>query len=499
MVSGSCLYSNGDLHYVIEIISVAVFFFGLFVIIYLRLHTMESGTDNFLSLNSINKRKHSTPKTCFDSNSKIGKFVALNESRFSITNSSQINTSGFLKDKIILPTPSKSNSNLPSSFSESEILSASFQQHRQLKEQQNCSSYTVNEQEQLSWSMVQKDKSLRDVGCIEEILPNSNDCNTTSGITQTRLTNYHPENNLSLSKLLLSQIKWRNPIIGTSKSERIASATSSKVLSKTDFDRIYSSFRFNKAMLKDAQVLGQVDQKFIACLLNTGQENDQILVLIDQHAAHERVRLEKLLRQIGYYTKNNESSQKTLKNQVCSLSPPSEVFFSDSEIDLLLHFTAEFQKAGINFATVKSKLTMINSGQRYRVLFSTVPSIFVNVCTEQNKARGSLVNGDLLKEYILEQSKMMKTCASKCNISSSPVIFKVLASYACHGAIKFGDTLDKETCVKVMRDLSLCQLPFQCAHGRPAIAPLLRFSTLKPFFEKFVRRKPNLRKLKKCF
>jgi len=457
---------------------------------------MEGG--NFLSLNSINKRKHSTPKPFINSNSKIGKFIGTNDS--TIINTNSLHTSVFLKSKSILPTPSTSNSDkscLPS-FSESDILSASFQQHKQLKEQHNCIIYTVNEQEQLSWSVVQRTKALKDVDCLEDILHNSNNCNTTADITQTRLTNYHPENNLSSNGR--SQIKWRNPIMGTAQSERVASTTSSKVLSKTDFDRIYSSFRFNKAMLKDAKVLGQVDQKFIACLLNTGQENDQILVLIDQHAAHERIRLEKLLQQIGYYNKNSESSQKTLKNQICTLSPPTEVFFSDNEIDLLLHFNAEFQKAGINFATVKSKMTMTSSGQRYRVLFSTVPSIFVNVCTEQKKARGSLVNGELLKEYILEQSKMMKTCASKCNTSSSPVIFKVLASYACHGAIKFGDILETETCVKVVHDLSLCQLPFQCAHGRPAIAPLLRFSTLKPFFEKFVRRKPNLRKLKKkCF
>ena len=457
---------------------------------------MEGG--NFLSQNSLNKRKHSTPKPLFNLNSKIGKFIGTNDSTIVSTNS--LHTSAFLKNKSILPTPStiKSDEFCLTSCSESDILSASFQQHKQFKEQQNCSRYTVNEQEQLSWSIVQRTKALRDVDCLEDILHSSNDCNTTADITQTRLTNYHPENNLSSTGR--TQIKWRNPIMGTAQSERVASTTSSKVLSKTDFDRIYSSFRFNKSMLKDAKVLGQVDQKFIACLLNADQENDQILVLIDQHAAHERIRLEKLLEQIGYYNKNSESSQNSLKNQICTLSPPTEVFFSDNEIDLLLHFNAEFQKAGINFATVKSKMTMTSSKQRYRVLFSTVPSIFVNVCTEQKKARGSLVNGELLKEYILEQSKMMKTCASKCNTSSSPVIFKVLASYACHGAIKFGDTLEMETCVKVVHNLSLCQLPFQCAHGRPAIAPLLRFSMLKPFFDKFVRRKPNLRKLKKkCF
>ena len=433
------------------------------------------------------------PKTFF--NSKIGKFVGISDSI--VTNSSKsLNIPIDIKNRsTILSKQTESKSEtfclppLPS-FAESDVLSASFQQRKQLKE----NNFLHIEEEQFSWSVVQKSKSLKDVDCIEDILHNSNVCNSTSDITQTRLTNYHLKSKSSSAGN--SEIKWNNPILGTCQSKHVASTTSSKVLSKTDFDRIYSSFRFNKAMLKEAQVLGQVDQKFIACLLNAGQDNDQILVLIDQHAAHERIRLEKLLQQIGYYSKSSESSQKTLKNQVCSLSPPTEVFFSDNEIDLLLHFTAEFKKAGINFTTIKSKMAMTSFRQRFRVLFSTVPSIFVNVCTQQNRARGSLVNGDLLKEYILEQSKMMKTCTSKCSISSSSVIFKVLASYACHGAIKFGDTLEMKTCVRVVQDLAFCNLPFQCAHGRPSIAPLLRFSTLTPFFEKFDRRKPNLKKLK---
>lgn len=41
------------------------------------------------------------------------------------------------------------------------------------------------------------------------------------------------------------------------------------------------------------------------------------------------------------------------------------------------------------------------------------------------------------------------------------------------GAIKFNDVLRRDECVSLVASLSGCQLPFQCAHGRPSIAPLV--------------------------
>ena len=441
---------------------------------------MDIGSKDSILSNGFNKRKHSTPNT--SSNTKVRKFAGISDSIATITPPDSVRFSNLLP----------SNKNIEPSFkslSEGDVLSASFQQRNHLKEQ----SFLSDEKGHLSWSMVKKSNTLKDINCIEEVLQNSI-INTTSDITQTRLINYHPGNKTPPADC---RIKWNNPILGASQPDNITSSTSSKqVLSRTAFDKIYSSFRFNKEMLRNARVLGQADQKFIACILKT--QDDQMLVLMDQHAAHERIRLEKLLCQIGYYNKTTgdlENCQKLLKNQICLLSPPKDVCFTDNEIDLLLHYTAEFRKAGISFTTTKSKMGL-GSGQQYRVLFSSVPSIFVNVCGQQTKAKGSSVNGDLLKDYILEQSRLLKTYTSKCSISSSPTIFKVLASHACHGAIKFGDFLQMKTCVKMIQDLAMCQLPFQCAHGRPSIAPLLRFSTMIPFFKKFDRKKPNLKRLK---
>ncbi|NWX93174.1 MLH3 protein, partial [Nothoprocta ornata] len=75
-----------------------------------------------------------------------------------------------------------------------------------------------------------------------------------------------------------------------------------------------------------------------------------------------------------------------------------------------------------------------------------------------------------------------------------PLTFlKVLASQACHGAIKFNDSLTLEESCQLIEALSSCQLPFQCAHGRPSMMPLADIDHLQE--EK--QPKPNLARLRK--
>jgi DNA mismatch repair ATPase MutL len=53
-----------------------------------------------------------------------------------------------------------------------------------------------------------------------------------------------------------------------------------------------------------------------------------------------------------------------------------------------------------------------------------------------------------------------------------PAVAHVLKYKACHGAVRFGDELSLGTCKEFVRLLAECRLPFQCAHGRPSIIPL---------------------------
>eukprot|EP00435_Cladocopium_sp_Y103_P036013 s1579_g9.t1 len=63
--------------------------------------------------------------------------------------------------------------------------------------------------------------------------------------------------------------------------------------------------------------------------------------------------------------------------------------------------------------------------------------------------------------------------------SVPPVILHILAFKACRRAIKFNDHLDQAQMERLMRELSRCDLPFQCAHGRPTVYPLASLAQLE--------------------
>ena len=38
----------------------------------------------------------------------------------------------------------------------------------------------------------------------------------------------------------------------------------------------------------------------------------------------------------------------------------------------------------------------------------------------------------------------------------------------------FGDKLTKVECENLIENLKMCSAPFQCAHGRPSVAPIIK-------------------------
>lgn len=68
----------------------------------------------------------------------------------------------------------------------------------------------------------------------------------------------------------------------------------------------HTRIRFQKADLLKAQIVNQVDRKFIACLVDPNHSTHRekhpaggsTLILIDQHAADERIRVERFLKEI---------------------------------------------------------------------------------------------------------------------------------------------------------------------------------------------------------
>ena len=174
-----------------------------------------------------------------------------------------------------------------------------------------------------------------------------------------------------------------------------------------------SDFTLTKEMLLSVRVINQLDQKFIICKI------DDLLLAVDQHAADERVRYEKMEKQMF-----GECGQKR-NLQVEFLSRPLDVETNEHERYLLERFRACLESWGWSFSL---------SGQKKVSLFS-VPKVMDVILDHQG----------FLKEFV---SELEESGGSRYLKPRS--ITKILQSKACRGAIMFGDTLDLRQCEEIM-------------------------------------------------
>uniref|UniRef100_A0A4W6EYP9 MutL homolog 3 (E. coli) n=1 Tax=Lates calcarifer TaxID=8187 RepID=A0A4W6EYP9_LATCA len=281
------------------------------------------------------------------------------------------------------------------------------------------------------------------------------------------------ESSNSLSSLYS---KWNNPVfvqppmVGVDISSGQADGLAVKI------HNILFPYRFSKAMIHSMKVIHQVDKKFLACLINTRDEEPaahtetegNLLVLVDQHAAHERVRLENLVAD-SYEDDPDASGERRLCSS--TILPPLEISVTEEELRLL------------------RCVGFVDSDPQ--VFVGKVPLCFMEKeSNELRRGRPSVIK-PIVEEYLREQIELLRS-TGRVRGTLPLTVLKVLASLACHGAIKFNDTLSKDECHSLVASLSSCQLPFQCAHGRPSIAPLVDVLHLDKD-----QKKPNLRKLRR--
>jgi DNA mismatch repair protein MutL len=153
------------------------------------------------------------------------------------------------------------------------------------------------------------------------------------------------------------------------------------------------------------------------------------LVVMDQHAAHERVLYEEAVRNL---TEEKASSQHLLFPIVTELSP-SEFMIFEENADLI-------NKLGFEVKIFGGK----------SVLISGVPPL------------PKIQNGEVfLKEILVDLEERLKAGGEK--------VKSVAASFACHGAIKAGDKLSLEEMNSLFDQLFATKEPYSCPHGRPTL------------------------------
>lgn len=162
------------------------------------------------------------------------------------------------------------------------------------------------------------------------------------------------------------------------------------------------SHRFEKIDLCQAQVINQVDKKFIACIVeqpmdasrraNPSSSSEHIshfgptLVLIDQHAAHERVRVEKYLKDLctGFLHNKDNTEDSMGEVQIRELSPPLPVLLTLHEAQRLegsVEIQQAFHQWGFRFANLSnrepSRLVLCGDGSDAytQVMVQSVPEV----------------------------------------------------------------------------------------------------------------------------
>ena len=215
------------------------------------------------------------------------------------------------------------------------------------------------------------------------------------------------------------------------------------------------SAALSKDALKNSRVISQVDRKFVLiCLEEETQrllnEGSELLVLVDQHAADERIRVEGLLASLG-----SSSTQ---------LAKPIVFELQLREHGLLTRCAAYFADWGILY-----DIQTLPESHKCRLSVKALPSAIAERCRVEPKVLIELIRTEAWKRSEDGSSVTRKACPQG--------LLDMLNSRACRSAIMFNDELTKEEAQTLIKRLGDCSFPFQCAHGRPSMIPLVDLGT----------------------
>jgi DNA mismatch repair protein MutL len=184
------------------------------------------------------------------------------------------------------------------------------------------------------------------------------------------------------------------------------------------------------------QIIGQLKETYILCQSRDG------LLLIDQHAAHERVVYEGL----------NKSHQRC-KIETQSFLIPHKLEFSlkeariiEKNLEQLARFGLELEHFGGNTFVLRSVPSALLNVEWERFFFDLIPLM------EEE--------GDLSTERAMDR------------------FFTVAA---CHGAIRAGKRMSQEEMALLLDQLEEMDLPTNCPHGRPIFKKFSYYEIEKMF------------------
>ena len=213
-----------------------------------------------------------------------------------------------------------------------------------------------------------------------------------------------------------------------------------------DYISILEQFK-EDSFLNDKEVIDSnlINTRIVGILFDTfiilENKNKDLIYLVDQHAAHERVMYEKYKKQ---YLNSNINSQVLLKPEIIELN------------------ASEYMKIEKNFQLFKDLGFSIDSFGENSIILREVPMIF-GFPTYVSFIRDIIDSLDdkIYSNYQADMWKVMKR--------------------ACLKAVKAGDTLSNIEVKELINSLIHCENPYTCPHGRPTIIDIKKTTIAKLF------------------
>jgi len=188
------------------------------------------------------------------------------------------------------------------------------------------------------------------------------------------------------------------------------------------------------------QIIGVLNKLYVL------MENADGLVLVDQHAAHERILFEELRRRME---EQGVPAQRLLLPQTIDL-PPRDADWIDRNVSIL-------QKMGIGIESFGPNTFKIDS----------LPS-FLNVSDPTQFMR-----------KVIDDLKSASNSSSAMRLGE-----EMIAKTVCRHAVKANDPLRYLEAEKLIQDLLECDLPYCCPHGRPTMIQISLAELEKKFGRK---------------
>lgn len=166
------------------------------------------------------------------------------------------------------------------------------------------------------------------------------------------------------------------------------------------------------------------------------------LFIVDQHAAHEKVKYERLVKEL---------EEKKISSQM--LNPPVILTLSGKEEALVLEYRSYFKELGFEIEDFGGNSVAVRS----------MP-VDLYGCDEKE------LFTDILDELSENEAK-----------GTPEVILHKLASMACKSAVKGNSKLDEKEVETLLEELLTLDNPYRCPHGRPTIISMSKYEIEKKF------------------